>query len=157
MTFINDLQGSKHSLYPPLSPLMGDDGRGVEPFLRRFIQEGLNSNWDFGWELALQLGVIFFRWDQETPCIKTTDYKSQAKIMFLVVISTMPYFWSPYPNSWRPKVRHCNLYNLHPFFHPWHILSSPSQKYFLVGAKFFLYLVAGKISNFLGTFCIGEA
>ena len=26
---------------------------GAEPFFRMFIQEGLKSNWDFGWELAL--------------------------------------------------------------------------------------------------------
>ena len=44
-----------------------------------FGTSGLRSNWDFGWELAIQLGMIFFRWDFKTPCIKHSEYKSQAK------------------------------------------------------------------------------
>ena len=48
---------------------------GAEPFLRTFIQEGLRSNRNFGWELALQ--VIFFRWDLKTPYIKNSEYESQ--------------------------------------------------------------------------------
>ena len=66
-----------HSSHPHLSDREG--GRGAEPFFKTFIQERLRSNWDFGWELALQVGVIFFRWDLKTPCIKISEQKSQAK------------------------------------------------------------------------------
>ena len=43
----------------------------ADPFFRKFIQEGLRSNWDFGRKLALQVGVGFFfwgvgGWDQKT-------------------------------------------------------------------------------------------
>ena len=42
----------EHSL--PSSPrVMGERGEGVEQFFRRFIKEGLMSNWDIGQELAL--------------------------------------------------------------------------------------------------------
>ena len=39
----------------------GEEGQGVgaEPFFRTFIQKGLKSNQDFGWELLLQVGVVF--------------------------------------------------------------------------------------------------
>ena len=55
-------------------PLLGDGGGGggLSHFSERLY-------WDFGWELALQVGVIFFRWDLKTPYIKNSEYKSQAK------------------------------------------------------------------------------
>ena len=54
-------------------------GRGSGPFFQTFIQKGLRSNWDFGWELALQVEVIFFSCDLKTPCMKDSKYESQAK------------------------------------------------------------------------------
>ena len=119
-------------------------------YRRDLIQIGiLGGNWHFSWGWFFQVGLGNSLYKNYWLQISSKNNVSGCNFY--------NYFWSPYPDSWRPKVRHCNLYNLHPFFHPWHILSSPSQKYFLVGAKFFLYLLAGKISNFLGTFCIGEA
>ena len=67
-----------HSLYPPsLSLGDGGEGRGLSHF--SVFQNVHRSNWDFGWKLALQVGVIFFRWDLKTSCIKNSKYKSQAK------------------------------------------------------------------------------
>ena len=43
------------------------------------IQERIRSNQDFGWVLACQVVVIFFRWDLKTPSIKSSEYISQAK------------------------------------------------------------------------------
>ena len=37
------------------------------------------SNWDFVWELALYGGVDLFQLGHETPCIKNSKHKSQAK------------------------------------------------------------------------------
>ena len=55
-------------------------GRGwLSHFSEDFIQEGLRSNWDFGWELVLYVGVIFFRWDLKTPFMKNSDYESQTE------------------------------------------------------------------------------
>ena len=39
----------------------------------------LGSNWNFGWELSLQVRLIFFRWDLKTCCIKKSEYESQTK------------------------------------------------------------------------------
>ena len=39
-------------------------------------------------------GGDYFRWDLKTPSIKNSDYKSQAKKMVPIVISTIPNFWS---------------------------------------------------------------
>ena len=41
----------------------------------------LRSNWDFGWELALKVGVIFFRWDLKSPLKKivNTNLKKKKK------------------------------------------------------------------------------
>ena len=157
MTFINDLQGSNHTLHLPPSWVMmeGRGGGGIEPFLRRFKQEGLNTNCDFGWELALQLGVTFFRGDLKTPCIKSSEYKSQARKMFLVVISTMSNFLSTQPNNFLVVCTTCI-----PFFHSCYILSSPSHKYFLVGAKIFFASCNQRLRKFqisLGPFVLGEA
>ena len=60
-----------------------------------FGTSGLRSNWDFGWELAIQLGMIFFRWDFKTPCIKHSEYKSQAKkkMIWIVILFTLTNFW----------------------------------------------------------------
>ena len=77
---------------PPARPWMIGT---VEPFFRRFIQEGLRSDWDFGWELVLQVEVMFFRWDQKTSCVKNSEYKSQTSKMILSLISTISHFWSP--------------------------------------------------------------
>ena len=78
----------------PEHPHPPSDGR-IETFSRMFIQEGLRSNQDFGWELAIQVGVIFFRWDLKTLCVKNSEYESQAKKMILIVLSTISHFWSP--------------------------------------------------------------
>ena len=41
-------------------------------------------------------GDDFFQVGLETPCIKKSEYESQAKKkMILIVISTIPHFWSP--------------------------------------------------------------
>ena len=45
------------------------------------------------------MGVIFFRWDLKTPCIKNSEYKSQVKKKKKknpIVISTISHFWSPF-------------------------------------------------------------
>ena len=77
-------------------------GEGPEPFFRTFIQEGLRSNWGFGWELGLQVGVIFFSWDLKTPCVKNSEYKSQARKIIPIVISSISHFWSPIiTNLWQ--------------------------------------------------------
>ena len=68
---------------------LGDEG--VEPFFRTFTQERLRSNQGFGWELALQVGVIFFRWD-----LKTLYKKQQIQI------------------SSKKNDSDCNFYNLSP-------------------------------------------
>ena len=52
---------------------------GAEPFFRTFWYERLKSNWDFGWELALSVEVIFLWWGLKTPCMKSSEYKAQAK------------------------------------------------------------------------------
>ena len=110
--------------------------RGAEPFFRTFIQEGLRSNQDFGWELALQVGVIFFRWDLKTPCIKNSEYISYAKMkkMIPIVISTISHFWSPrLTNLWQSVF--VSLFSM--------VYSPPYPKvFFLQGLIFFLYLVA---------------
>ena len=43
------------------------------------------------------MGLIFFRWDLKTPCIKNSEYKSHAKKKkkIPIVISTISHFWSP--------------------------------------------------------------
>lgn len=38
---------------PIIPPALGDGEMGNEPFFRRFIQEGLRSNWDFWRKLTL--------------------------------------------------------------------------------------------------------
>ena len=101
----------------------------VEPFFRRFIQEGLRSDWDFGWELVLQVEVMFFRWDQKTPCVKNSEYESQTSKMILTLISTIPHFWSP------ALTTYVSLY-LYPYF-PWYILPPPPTIFFSVGLKVF--------------------
>ena len=41
-------------------------------------------------------GGNVFRWDMKTPCIKNSEYKSQAqKRMVSIVVSTISRFWSP--------------------------------------------------------------
>ena len=52
------------------------------------------SNSDFGWKLALQDAVIFFRWDLKTLSIKDSEYEFKQK-MILIVISTISQFWAP--------------------------------------------------------------
>ena len=104
--------------------------KGAEPFFRRFIQEGLRSNWDFGWELALQVGVVFVRQDLKTPCIKNSEYKSQAK-----KIDSDCNFYNfsllvPYPNKFL-VVYVCIL-----IFHG--IYSPQPTNVFLWGTKFFV-------------------
>ena len=56
---------------------------------------GLMSNWDFGWELVLQVEMIFIRWDLKTHSIKRSEYKSQTKKMISIVISTFLTFDLP--------------------------------------------------------------
>ena len=117
-------------------PPLGDGGGGAEPFFRTFIQEGLRSNLDFGWELVLQVGVIFLRWDLKTSCIKNSEYKPQAKTkMIPIVISTISHFWSP------TLTIYGSMYLYHYF--AWYI-QPPTYKYFLLqSANFFIpYLVA---------------
>ena len=79
------------------------EGEGVAgPFFRTFIQEELRSNQDFGWGLRLQVGVVFFRWDLKTSCIKNSKFESQAKKMIPIVISTISDLWSPaLTNFWQ--------------------------------------------------------
>ena len=44
-------------------------------------------------------GGDFFRWELKTPCIKNSEYKSQAekktKQKILMVNSTISHFWFP--------------------------------------------------------------
>ena len=138
------------SLHTPPTPHTPPPLGYAEPFVRMFIQEGLTSIWDFGWELALQVGVIFFRWDLKTPCIKNSEYKSQAK---------------------KKKDSNCNFYNfslLVPqpnkfvvvcicifIFHGIYSPLALSTNIFFMGAKFCFCVLqqgAGNVSNFLGTF-----
>ena len=67
-----------HSFHP-LPWVIGGGIGGSEPFFRTFIQEGPKSIWDFWWELSIQVGVVFFSWDLKTPCMKNSEYESQAK------------------------------------------------------------------------------
>ena len=53
-------------------------------------QEAFNSNWNFWWELTLQVRVIFFSWDLNMPCTKNNEYGFQTKIMILNVF----HYWS---------------------------------------------------------------
>ena len=39
--------------------------------------------------------MTYFRWDLKTPCMKDNEYKSEAKKIILMVISTISQFWSP--------------------------------------------------------------
>ena len=52
------------------------------------------SNCDFGWELALQVGMILFRWDLKTLYKKQRIQISNKKII-LNVVSTISHFWFP--------------------------------------------------------------
>ena len=65
-----------HSSYPP-PPL--DDGDGLRHFSEHLYRRDLGQIGIFGWNWHFWWGVIFFRWDLKTPCIKNSDYKSQAK------------------------------------------------------------------------------
>ena len=136
---------------PPPTPL--GDGEGAEPYFRTFIQEGLRSSLNFGWELVLQVGGIFFRWDSKTSCIKNSEYKSQAKkkkndsncnfYNFSLLV--------PYPNKF-VVVCICIII-LHGIYNP-----QPTNIFYCGGLIFFFHILqlgAGNISNFLGTFCIG--
>ena len=53
------------------------------------------SNWDFVWELVLQVEMIFIRWDLKTCSIKSSEYKSQTKKIISTVISTFLTFDLP--------------------------------------------------------------
>ena len=99
-----------------------------------FILEGPRSNWDFGWELALQVRVIFFRWDLKTPCIKNREYKSQAKKVVLILISTISHFWSP--NNF--LVVFVSLFSMVDTPHYWQIFFGGGGR----GLNFFSRLVA---------------
>ena len=99
------------------------------------MQEGLRSNWGFGWEFALQVVVIFFRWDLKTPCIKNSECESQAKKMILIVISTISHFWSP-------KLRNFCILIFHGIY------SSHTQIFFGRGQSMFWCLVVRGWENF---------
>ena len=58
---------------PPPSTWVMKGRWGEGGLSRTSIQEGFRSNWDFGWELGLQVGVISFRWDSKTPYIKMVN------------------------------------------------------------------------------------
>ena len=49
--------------------------RVVEPFFRRFKKVKLG----FWVGIGTLGGVIFFRWDLKTPCIKNKEYESQTE------------------------------------------------------------------------------
>ena len=85
------------------------------------------SNCHFGWELALQVGGDFFRWDLKTLCVKNSKYESQTKNLFQMQFQQSHF--GPLP-----KQLSGSLY-LYPFF-PWCILN----KYFLWRDFFFLVL-----------------
>ena len=103
--------------------------REVEPFFQKVYIGGTWSNWDFGWELAFQVVVIFFRWDLKTPCVKNSEYKSQTNKMILTLICTISHIWSTTLTTF------VSLY-LYPYF-PWYILPLPPTIFFSVGAKNF--------------------
>ena len=45
---------------------------------------------------------VFFKWDLKTPCVKNSEYKSQAKETIPIVISTISHFWFPtLTNLWQ--------------------------------------------------------
>ena len=91
------------------------------------------SNWDFGWELALQVGVIFFRWDLKTLCIKNSEYKSQAKNPKKHDPDCNFYNFSlfvPYPNKF--VVVFICIVIFHGIYSP-----IPTNIFFLWQAKFF--------------------
>ena len=97
----------------------------------------------FGWELALQIGVIFFKCDLKTLCIKNNEYKSQAKKMIQVVISTISHFWFLDPITfWQPVF--VPLFSM--------VYTPPTLKYFLQRglrrAQSFLCLVARDWEDF---------
>lgn len=60
---------------PLLPPNLGDKG-GLSHFSKCLYRR---LNQDFAWELALNVKVIFFRWDLKTQCIKNSEYEPQAK------------------------------------------------------------------------------
>ena len=114
------------------------------------IQERIRSNQDFGWELARQMVVSFFRWDLKTPSIKSSEYISQAKKIkkIPIVMSTISHFWSPSLTIlWQWVV-----YLYHYF--PWYILPPPHKYFFCGELKFFSHLVvrAWEYFKFLGGF-----
>ena len=124
--------------HTPLPWVMGlggwEGGGGAEPFFRMF-------------KLAFQVGVIFFRWDLKFPCIKNSKYKSQAKKIILIVISTISHFWLT--NLWQSVF--VSLFSV--------LYTRPNPQIFFIvgGINFFfriLQLGPRNISNFLGTFCI---
>ena len=99
--FYRDISTKIKTIYivctPHQPPFLGGEGGGSERFFRTFIQEGLRSDLDFGQKLALQVGVIVFRWDLNTPCIKLVNrhLKQKRKKKILIVVSTIFHFWSP--------------------------------------------------------------
>ena len=75
-------------------------------------------------------GGDFFRRELKTPCIKNSEYKSQAKKkVILIVNSTISHFWSPtLTNLWQPVF--VSLFSMvYTSLYP--------QIFFLWGAKFF--------------------
>ena len=109
-----------------------------------FIQEGLRSNWNLNFELALQVGVIFFRWDLKTHYKKIVNTNLEPKNNFDCFSLLVPY-----SNNFL-VICICIL-----IFHG--IYSPHPQIFFFVGTRTFfriLQLGSGKISNSLGTVCI---
>ena len=83
--------------------------------------------------ISFLMGGDFFRWDLKTLCIKNreyksiknSEYKSQAKKMIPIVISTISYFWSP--NNFLVVA---SLFSM--------VYGSPIHKHFLCGELIFV-------------------
>ena len=94
-----------------------------------------------------QIGMIFFRWDLKTPCIKNSEYESYAKRMILIVISKISHFSSPtLTNFWQSVF--VSLFFM--------VYTLPSHKYFFFGGRRGLNIFSCHIAkvqenfNFLG-------
>ena len=72
---------------------------------------------------------------KKTPCIKNSEYKSQAnkKKMIPIVISTISHFCSP-------TLTNCGSLYLYRYF-PWYILPPTHKHFFLWGAEFFFRIL----------------
>ena len=141
------------SQFAPPSPWVMQGGV-LSHFSTVFIQEGLRLNQEFGWDLAVQVGVIFFRWDLKTPRIKNSEYihilsKNEKNNSYCNFYNFS--LLVPQPNKF-VVVCICII-----IFHG--IYFSLSPNIFLVGGYFFFFCILqlgrGNISNFLVTSCIG--